>query len=159
MTEKKIIPNIKRNIYKIENWNLKKMYITDKQVENYSKKYMHYVYDDLIIFNFDYNLIKPYVVRLLQKKGFYDDYNKTTIAIITTILFIFIWIYYLFNNWINKKIDTINKTFISQINKNKDNLDLLKTENEKIYHILSQAFSGYVNTDKSYNPINWIYKK
>jgi hypothetical protein len=43
---------------------------------------MFYQENEIIIFNFDYNLAKPYIMRILKKKKFLDDYNKFTIIIV-----------------------------------------------------------------------------
>lgn len=107
---------MEKKIYKIQDWQLDEIELNEKELEIYKKKYMSYNKGDMLIFNLDYNLIKPYVVRLLQMKGFYDDYNKITIMIVW-VLCVVIWsLFYFFNNNINNKIKWMQKTYISKLN-------------------------------------------
>ena len=91
-------------IYKIENWHLLKIDLTEKEIAEYKKKYMHYEVDDLLIFNFDYNIVKPYVINILKKKKFLDDYNKASIFVVSIIMFIWFMLNFYFVSSIKNEV-------------------------------------------------------
>jgi hypothetical protein len=76
-------------IYKIDNGYLLPVELEEKQLKEWKKKYFFYEKDEMIIFNFDYNKIKPFVMSILAKKKYLEDFNKKTLLLITIILFAF----------------------------------------------------------------------
>jgi hypothetical protein len=59
----------KMKIYKIDNGYLLPIELEEKQLKERKKKYFFYEKDEMIIFNFDYNKIKPFVMSILAKKN------------------------------------------------------------------------------------------
>jgi len=97
--------------YIIDNWHLLKVELSEKEIKNWKKNFFHYQVDDIVIFNKDYNKIKPYLMYLLQKKGFIKYvYNTVLVIWFWLISFILYFVYYNLNKNINlniKKTETV----------------------------------------------------
>ncbi len=134
--------------FKIENWFLFEIELTEKQKQEYMKKYFYYNREDMIIFNFDYNKIKPLVISIMQKKWYIKNLVKSLTISFIWIVFFFLIIFYLFNKNINWKIDLLIKKLNNE-----------KIQNKKI--TISNPV-GSIHHDIftwNNNILNWIKKK
>jgi len=95
--------------YKIENWFLFDIELDEKKSKEYMKKYFYYNRNGIIIFNFDYNKIKPIVISILEKKWYIKNLAKILTISLIWVIFFFLILFWLFNNSINKKLDLITK--------------------------------------------------
>jgi len=144
-------------IYKIENWNLLKIELKEKEIENYKKKYMTYITEDTIIFNFDYNLAKPYIMRILQKKKFLDDYNKFTIIIVWLLVALF----YVFTTLMTSSIKTeFNKIYdLLKINEKEAGKILDKYKEKKEIKTINPISNSVIIPDNNNNTWDNTIKK
>ena len=136
------IPSIHQEYYKIENWILQKINLDEKKSKEYYKKYITYKGEGFTIYNFDYNLIKPYVVRLLQLKGYFEDYNKITIIIIVSVLFVIVGLFYYNNHTGSEKLNKLSNIYNTKVDKLKNDLNFIKNNENKLYYIMNQVYSG-----------------
>jgi hypothetical protein len=84
----------------------------EKQLNSWKKKYFFYEKDDIIIFNFDYNKIKPFVMSILNKKKYIENFNIAMVIMGSIILI-------LFGIFTLLKVDSIKQ----EITKNKQEIE------------------------------------
>ncbi len=133
-------------IYKIDNGYLLPVDLDEKQLKERKKKYFFYEKDDFLIFNFDYNKIKPFVLSILKKKKYLEDINKKLLAIVGIMLASTFFISYYYLNQIKGeykktkeeiqailswKIIKIEKEKIKPIKVKEIKLEEIKKENLK----------------------------
>lgn len=134
--------------YKIENGFLFEIDLNEKQIKEYQKKYFYYNKDEMIIFNFDYNKIKPLVLSIMQKKWYIKNLVKAlTISFVWVIIF-FMILFYLFNRNIENKITLI----ITKMNNEKQTKNKIVVSNPV-------GLSNIHSLTWSNNILTWTKKK
>ncbi len=115
--------------YKLEDWHLFSIELTENEQKKFSTKYkkMKDPNWDFCIYDFDEKNIINVVKRLMQKKGFYDDYNKKTIIIIAIACILNIFVLRFGYNTFNQTVINLQEKVIEQ----KKEKETLKQESKK----------------------------
>lgn len=126
-------------VYKIDSGHFLKMPLDDKKLEWFKTKYMYYQDNDLVIFNFDHNLAKPHLLRLLKLKGYFDTTNYKIIWILFFFLIIFAGFYYFGWKSTASKTEQLQQTVINHINKLDTKIESIKNpETSKMNDLLNK---------------------